>query len=200
MTGGRILGAMAVCAVLIAASGCIMEEKALDIVVTGETSTDFAQNETTAQWSAPAVIDVAQEMRDILAENGYDESDLEDAKVTSASYGVTTFSQAHDWDITGTITVTYNGNTQTLVVYTAQSIQGALGQKISAPLQAAGVNLVNAALQDFLHGENPMLIFSINNEATTPAPSDADPMVFDWRAWLAIQVIINETVEVPDPF
>jgi len=27
-----------------------------------------------------------------------------------------------------------------------------------------------------------------------------DPMIFDWRAWLAIQVILNEEVTVPDPF
>ena len=200
MTGRRFLSAIALCAVLFASSGCIMEEKVLDIVVTGEASTDFAQNETTAQWSAPALIDVAGEIRNILEENGYDESDLKDAKMTSASYGVTTFSQAHDWAITGTITVTYGANTQTLVAYTGQSIQGALGQKIATPLQAGGVNLVNAALQDFLDGGSPSLIFSINNSATTPTPSLLDPMIFDWRSWFAIQVIINETVEVPDPF
>jgi hypothetical protein len=199
MTITRILPTVAVCMFLVAPS-CIMEEKVLDVVVTGETSTPFSQNETEAQWSSPALIDVGQEIRQVLEDNGYDESDLKDAKMTSASYGVTAFSQAHDWAIAGTITVTYELDTQVLVGYGLQSIQGAIGDKIAAPLQAPGVNLVNAALQDFLDGENPVLIFSINNESTTPAPSDADPMVFDWRAWLAIQVIINETVEVPDPF
>jgi hypothetical protein len=199
MTITRILAIVAVCTLLFASS-CIMEEKVLDVVVTGETSTPFSQNETEAQWSSPALIDVGQEIRQVLEDNGYDESDLKDAKMTSASYGVTAFGQAHDWAIAGTITVTYKLDTQVLVGYGLQSIQGAIGDKIAAPLQAPGVNLVNAALQDFLDGEDPALIFSINNETTTPAPSDADPMIFDWRAWLAIQVIINSTVEVPDPF
>ena len=199
MTTKRFFAALALCLVPLALSGCL-DEKTLDIVLTGETYADFSQNETTSAWTEPAIIDMAQEIRDILEDNGYDESDLKDAKVTSASYGVTSFSQAHDWTISGSITVTYNGNTQTLVDYASQSVQGALGQKISAPLLASGVDLINGALTDFLGGQNPILTFTINNGSTTPAPSGGDPMVFDWRAGLAIQVILNETVEVPDPF
>jgi hypothetical protein len=45
-----------------------------------------------------------------------------------------------------------------------------------------------------------VLTFTINNGATTPSPSVEDPMIFDWRAWLAIQVILNQGVEVFDPF
>jgi hypothetical protein len=198
MTKGFI-AALVLCLVPFALAGCL-EDKVLDIVLTGETSTDFSQNETTSSWTEPAVIDMAQEIRDILEDNGYSEDDLEGAHVTSASYGVLSFNQSHDWTISGSITVTYNGNTQTIINYASQSIQDALGKKISAPLETAGVNLINQALQDFLDGQNPVLTFTINNGTTTPTPSVSDPMIFDWRAWLAIQVIIEETVEVPDPF
>jgi hypothetical protein len=201
MTTKRIIALLAVCIVPLALSACFdEEEKVLDIVLTGETSADFSQNETTSQWTEPAVIDIAQEIRDILEDNGYDTDDLEDARLTSASYGVTQFSQAHDWTISGSITVTYNGNTQTILNYASQSIQDALGEKISAPLETGGVDLVNGALQDFLNGANPVLTFTIDNGSTTPPPTVEDPMIFDWRAWLAIQVIIDENVKVFDPF
>ena len=199
MTTKRFIALIALCLVPLALSGCL-EEKVLEIVLTGETFADFSQNETTAQWTEPAILDMAQEIRDILDDNGYTEEDLLDAHVTSASYGVTQFSHSHDWTISGEITVTYGATTETIVTYASQSVQGALGQKISAPLEAGGVDLINAALQDFLGGANPVLTFTIVNGSTTPSPSVEDPMIFDWRAWLAIQVILNEEVEVPDPF
>jgi hypothetical protein len=193
----RILTAL--CLVSLAPSGCI-EEKEIDIVITGETSASFAQNESVAEWGQIAIIDVAQEMRDMLAEQGYQLSDLKQAKVTAASYGVTSFDQSHDWAIAGIMMVTYGALSGVLVDYTLPSVRDALGQKIAAPLQATGVNVINAALQDFMNGEDAILTFGIVNESTTPAPSILDPIVFEWQAWLAVQVIIQEVVEVPDPF
>jgi hypothetical protein len=194
------------CAVLLAAcvsvllGGCL-EDKTLELVITGETSGDFVQNETSSAWTHPAAIDVAQELRDILQANGYEESDLKRAHLTSMHYGVPAIDAGlHDWTITGSITVTYNGSTQTVLDYASLSVQAALGKKIPATLQSGGVNLINQALQDFIDGQNPVLVFRINNGSTTPAPSGADPMRFIWRAWLAVQVIVNQKVTVPDPF
>ncbi|HEX5130930.1 MAG TPA: hypothetical protein VFX92_00435 [Candidatus Krumholzibacteria bacterium] len=188
-----ILGALAF-------SGCL-DEKTIEIVLTGETYADFSQDEDNANWTNAAVIDVAQELRDILEDNGYSVDDIESAFVTSVSYGVTSFSQAHDWEIGGSIMVARDaGAPVTAITYAAQSVQGALGQKIPAALQPDAVDLMNQALQDFLDGANPVLTFTVVNSSVAPAPSGADRMVFDWRAWLAIQVIVTETVEVPDPF
>jgi len=191
---------LAVC-VPVALAGCL-KDKVLDLVVTGETSGDFVQIETSTAWTHPAVVDVGQEIRDILQANGYDESDLKGAHLTSMHYGVTDIDagQLHDWTITGSITVTYNGSTQTVLSYTSQSVQEALGKKIPATLQSGGVNLINTALKDFIDGQNPVLVFRIDNGSTTPAPSGADPMRFVWRVWLAVQVIVAQKVTVPDPF
>jgi hypothetical protein len=192
---------MAVCVAALLGAGCnLMEEKALEIVITGETSADFAQNETNASWSKGAIVDVAQELRDILEDNGYATDDLVSAHVTSVSYGTVSFDQPHDWQISGAITVEYDGSTETIVNYASQSVQGALGKKISAPLEQAGVDLINQALDDFIAGANPVLVLTVENGATSPVPSGTDPMIFDWRAWLAVQVIVDESVEVPDPF
>jgi len=45
-----------------------------------------------------------------------------------------------------------------------------------------------------------VLEFSVLSGTIVPTPTPGDPMVFDWRAWLAIQLITTEEVEVPDPF
>jgi len=195
----KLLALLAACVVPVLLAGCL-DDKVLDLVATGETFVDFPQNETSSSWTKAAVLDVGQEIRDILNDNGYDETDIKDAHVTSVHYGVSSFSQAHDWSITGAITVTYNGNTQTIMNYTSQSVQAALGKKIPATLQKPGVDLINQALAAFINGGNPVLTFTINNGSTTPPPSGGDPMIFDWRAWLAIQIILKQEVKIPDPF
>ena len=190
---------LVVCVVSALSGGCL-DDKVVELVATGETSADFSQNETSSSWTNAAVLDIGQEVRNILEDNGYAESDIKGAHVTSVSYGVTSFSQAHDWDITGAITVTYNGNTQTILNYTSQSVQAALGKKIPATLEQPGVALINQALDDFVAGQNPVLTFTINNGSTTPTPSVEDPMIFDWRAGLAMQIIVSQEMTVPDPF
>jgi hypothetical protein len=190
--------------VALSVPGCL-DEKVLQLVFTGETYADFSENETGADNPESAVVDVADEIGDILTENGISLSDIDDAFVTSVHYGVISFDQSHDWTISGSIRVRRNddGNGSesfaTLANYTS-SVQGALGEKIPAPLVQAGVDVINTALDDFLNNENPILEFQVQSGTIAPPPSPTDPMVFEWRAWLAIQLITTETVEVPDPF
>ncbi len=193
----------AIALVALSLPACIMQEKTLDIVFTGETSADFAENEDGADEAETAFVDIADELRDILEDNDVSLSEIEDAFVTSVSYGVTSFDQAHDWTISGAISVRrvdLAGSFTTIADYTSVSVQGAIGQKTGVPLQLAGVAIVNQALDDFLAGQNPVLEFQILSATIDPQPSSLDPMVFDWRAWLAIQLITTETVDVPDPF
>lgn len=184
-------------------SGCIMDEKVIEIVLTGETYADFVENEDGADEAETATIDMADELRDILDDNDLSLSDIEDAFVASVHYGVTSFSQAHDWTISGAISVRrvdLSGGFIVIANYTSQSVQGALGQKIPATLEPAGVDVINTALDDFRSGGNPILEFQVLSGTIAPVPSPSDPMVFNWRAWLAIQLITTQTVEVPDPF
>jgi len=198
---------LAIALVALSLPACIMQEKTIDIVLTGETSAVFSENEDDATDDPEsAVIDVANELRDILEDNDVALSEIKDAFVTSINYGVSSFDQAHDWTISGAISVRRNDDglgTETfnsIANYTKVTVQGALGQKIAVPLEPGGVAVINQALDDFLAGQNPVLEFQILNDSVAPPPSGVDPMVFDWRAWLAIQLITTETVDVPDPF
>ncbi|MCI0453334.1 MAG: hypothetical protein L0Z51_13315 [Candidatus Latescibacteria bacterium] len=188
--------------VALSVPGCL-EDKVLEIVFTGETFADFSENEDGADEAETAFIDVADEIRKILEDNELTLDDIDDAFVTSVHYGVTSFGQSHDWVVSGTISVRRVdlGGTSTVIVnYTSQSVQAALGQKIAAPLEAGGVAVVNTALDDFRAGANPVLEFEVLHGTISPVPTPADPMIFDWRAWLAIQIVTTTEVEVPDPF
>jgi hypothetical protein len=198
-----ILILLAIGLVALSVPGCL-EDKVLQIVMTGETSADFSENETGTDTPETALVDVADEITDILNNNGYSTSDIDSAFVTSVHYGVTSFDQSHDWEISGAISVRRvdggPGPWTELASYTAQSVTGALGQKITAPLEQAGVDVINTALDDFLANGRPVLEFQVEHSNVDPDPSPTDPMIFDWRAWLAIQLITTQTVEVPDPF
>jgi hypothetical protein len=74
---------------LVALLGSCLDEKVLQLVLTGETSAEFNENETSADTPEIAVVDVAEQIRDILEDNGYTTDDLTAAFVTSVSYGVT---------------------------------------------------------------------------------------------------------------
>jgi hypothetical protein len=109
----------------------------------------------------------------------------------------------HDWEITGSVTVERQDVTDgpdTLLNYTDQSVEGALGVKIPASLNESGVNLINRALDDFIAGGNPVLVFKVLNGGVDPAPSPADHIVFQWEPCLVTHIVVKKDVEVPDPF
>jgi hypothetical protein len=197
-----LISVLALGLVALFGGGCL-EDKVLELVFTGETYADFSENETSADNPEIAVVDVAEKIREILDDNGYTTDDLTGAHVTSVSYGVTQFSQAHDWVLTGQIRVSRDGGAYEVIVdYASQSVQAALGQKIPANLNQAGVDLINTALDDFINNNaNPVLTFQVEHGTIAPStPTPGDPMIFEWRAWLAVQLIAEQTVEVPDPF
>jgi hypothetical protein len=184
--------------------GCILEEKVIEVVVSAETCAEFEEDEDSENFTTPVTIDYAEEIEDILADNGISRSDIMRAKLMKASYEVTSFSHTHDWVISGEITVERTDDPEgpaTLVEYTSQSLEAALGVETPAALDPAGVTLINDALDDFVNGDDDVtLIFAVNNGDVGPtSPSPADRLVFTWRACVVVHVLVAEELEVPDP-
>lgn len=182
--------------------GCL-DEKVIEIVVTGETCAVIHEDEDGSSPPDPEVLDFAQEIRDILDDAGYSVDDIIDAFLMGGHYGTVNFDQQHDWTVSGAIQVQrsdISGPVVTIINYASQSVQAALNQKIPAPLEQAGVDVINDALTAFLAGESPVLTFYVVNGSIAPTPSPSDRMIFDWKAWISIQVILEESLEVPDPF
>jgi hypothetical protein len=203
---GKFLLTCMICVICMTAfgTGCILEDKVVQIVFTDKTSAEFTQNSADEQFLTTEVIDYADQIDKILADNDIGRRDIETALLVSASYGVTSFEQAEDWKITGAILVDRRDISiaqDTLISYTNQSIQDALGKKIPAKLHPAGVGIMNQALSQYIEGShNPVIEFTVANGDVDPNPSISNPIVFNWKALLVIQVILTEEFEVPDPF
>jgi hypothetical protein len=184
---------------LMGGGGCL-EDKVTELVLTDETFMDFEESHTSASWTTPFTLDnYGSQLDSALVDAGYSRSNILSAQLVAAFYGVTDFSQAHDWRISGTITVQRTDGTpglvETLIDYTSVSVDSALGLKIPASLDPAGVAVINQALTDFITGSNPVLVFRVENGSVSPIPDAQDPLIFDWRAWIKVQVVIDAVVE-----
>ncbi len=198
--GSTMLAVILLC-LLLGSPGCVLEEKVIEVVFTGGTCVEFSENHETEEYTTPVTLDYAGTIDDILADQGLGRSDIAEAKVMSASYQVTVFDHSHDWTISGYITVEHigNGGPANIIDYTDQSLLAAQPAPVPAPLNSAGVSVINEALQDYIDGGYPMLRFEVNNGSVTPSPSASDRLVFTWEACIKIHVLYQEELKVPDP-
>jgi hypothetical protein len=197
----RVLGPVALLCILAVLGGCTLEEKVIEIVLSGETCADFEEDHSTGDFSSESTLAYGQEILDILNDNDLDRSDISRAFVTGGSYEVTDFTHGHDWVVWGSIFVERVGGgaePDTLLRYTGQSLTDALDNQIWAELHEDGVQLLNQALADFLAGEMPILRFTVENGTTAPEPSASDRIVFDWQTCIKIQLIYVEKFDFPD--
>ena len=177
------LALVALC-ILLGGPGCVLEQKVIDVVFTGKTCAEFPEDHDTEEYTTPVTVDCAKRIDDILADEGLGRSDIAAAKVMSATYQVTDFDHSHDWTISGYITVEHlaNGGPARIIDYTDQSLRAAQPAPVPAPLDSAGVTIVNEALQAYIDGGYPDLRFEVNNGSVKPAPDASDRLIFTWEA------------------
>jgi hypothetical protein len=198
----KVLGLMALSFALLSFSGCILEEKVIEIVVSGETCAEFEEDHASGDFSSESVLAYGQEILDILEDNDLDRSDIAQAFVMGGSYEVTDFTHGHDWTVSGVVLVERMGvlaEPDTLLGYTSQPLSEALDNQIWAELHEDGVGVLNAALADFLAGQLPVLKFTVDNGTTSPEPSAADRIVFDWQTCIKMHILYVEEFDFPDP-
>jgi hypothetical protein len=198
----RLTLAVLLC-LLAVGSSCVLEDKVIDIVVTGTTCVEFPENHDSENFTTPMTLDYGSEIGQILEDNEVSREDIVSAHVVSASYEVTQFAHDHDWVVSGTITVERvdtGGNPQVIIDYTSQSIQAAMGDKIYPELEPAGVDVLDQALADFLDGYDPVLRFTVQNGSVDPDPSPQDRIVFVWEACVVLHLVYSAEFEGPDAF
>jgi hypothetical protein len=196
-----LLSSLILTSLILGGAGCVLEEKVIEVVLTGETCAEFLEDHETEEFTTPVTIDYGAEINAILTDNGLSRSDIAMAKVMKATYQVTEFDHGHDWTISGTVTAEHlgNGGPATIIDYTDQSLLAAQAAPVPADLNPAGVGVVNEALQAYLDGAYPILVFEVNNGSVEPSPSPSDRLVFTWEACITIHILYQEEVEVPDP-
>ncbi len=199
-TGGVILVLLSM---VLLSSGCLTKEKHVDLVLSSRLCVDFDEDHDSESYQSQQYVNFYESLDDILSENGISNVDVRSAAIVSGSYTVTDFDEKHhDWAITGSVSVKradISDGPAVLIKYGDVSLKGSLGTTIQAPLETAGVELLNRALADYVAGGSPQLAFIIESGDVEPDPSAADRIIFGWRACLSMQIICNTEVEVIDP-
>jgi hypothetical protein len=185
--------------------GCT-EDKLIEIAVKAEMFEDWPQNSTSVSWDNTRTVDIGEKVDEALAGTKYSRSDITGAVLNGVSYGVTVYEQSIDWVVGGSVLVQRMdptaGPETTLLLYTDESIPGSLGKVIVADLVDAGVDVINAALKDFLAGGNPVLQVIVRNGSVTSSsgpPAPGNPIIFTWGTWIQYQILVSDTVNLPDP-
>ena len=190
-------------AFLVGLNGCITEERRAEIVLNEENCEEFAEIQTSDNFTSPYLLDIAAELDSLLEDNEISRSDIVDAFLVSAAYTVTEFLQDHPWDLAGVITVERIGGAgpDTLLDYNdGITVSDAIvGDKTYVTIHEDGVAIINQALDDFIAGADPILRIVIETSDVDPSPSVSDPLDFIWEFCLFIQVITEVETDVYDP-
>ncbi len=189
----------------IAVLGGCLEDRETEIVLNDDNCESFDEYRTAAVYTTPYLLDMAEEIDSLLADNDASRGDIIEAFLVSASYEITEFLHEdpyHDWDLAGVIMVERIGSgnpPDTLLDYNDDYItvsDAVIGEKTYVTLHEAGVAVINGALEDFISGSDPVLRFTVENGDIDPDPSVSDPMEFSWEFCLFIQVLTTLDTEI----
>lgn len=198
----KLVTASALTALVAIGTGCILEDTGVEIVIKDTYCMTFAEDHASETFTTPYAIDLAQELDQALDDNGLEREQLVRGAMIVATYTVTD-APAHDWTIGGSITVERTDvveGPEPVIDYASQSLMAAYGDTILADLNEDGVNLINDAIDDYIAGQNPMLLFKVQNGDCSPTPSESDRLIFEWEACVLYYAVIAETLSVVDPF
>jgi hypothetical protein len=198
----RLITVSALAAVVAIGTGCILEDTDVQIVIKDVYCLTFEENHESATFVTPRTIDLAEKLDEALAENDVDREDLVRGAMIVATYQVTD-PPVHDWTLTGAITVERTDiadGPETVIDYASQALSDCTDEPVFADLNEDGVELINDAIDDYIAGMNPVLLFKVVNSACSPTPSSGNPLVFDWEACVFYYAVIEKTLEVVDPF
>ena len=191
---------------MVGSLNCILEEKVIEIVVSGRTCAVFSENENSATWNDTLTIDYGDSLQKILDDNDISRDSIRAAHLVSVYYTVTAIDPDQpDWVVDGEITIArgdISAGPATLINYTGENVKNLLDVEVFADLNPAGVAIVDQALEQFRVGtHNPVLVFEVINDGVDPDPATQEVnMIFTWMACLTIQVVCGQEYEVPDPF
>jgi hypothetical protein len=199
----KIITISAALAALVAiGSGCILEDTGIEIVVKDTYCMTFVENHSSETFTTPYTIDLADEIDEALDDAGVDSEQVTRASMITATYQVTV-PPAHDWTLTGQITVERTdivAGPEVIVNYASQALSACTDEPVFADLNEDGVDLINEAIDDYLDGGDPVLLFKVQNGDCAPSPSSADRLVFTWEACVLYYAVVRDTLSVPDPF
>jgi hypothetical protein len=197
-----LLGALIVVSFFACGNGCILHTKELEIVITDRACIQFDEHHTSENYTTPGQESLFEDLDQLLDDHDLTRSQVIEAGLISATYQVLTLAGSHDWTVQGTIWVGYDDDEAVVVNPTIESLSSAMADPVAADLNQDGVDLINAAIADYLNGMNPVLSFWVDYETgdVDPTPTLADPLDFAWEGCLKLYVDFVDTLDVYDMF
>jgi len=177
--------------VLLATAGCITSQS--DLVVTDVISTNIVEHETTGSFSTFTVVDDFKvQLEKALEKAGKKSADVKSIHMIGATFQAIAVTPK-DARATADITISrqdVSDGPAAFVSFNNTLLKSLQGKPTDALLNAAGVAVVDRALQALLNGADPVLVLTVNNETITPTPTPAAPLDFTVRVSVRFQAVV----------
>ena len=183
---------------LLASAGCVVDNS--DLVITDKVCVTIDEVQTDGEFSTFVVVDDFKDaLNKKLEQYGKTPKDVKSIHMVSGTFKSVKVDD-HDWTVSAVVNIArqddpneaYTDGPAPLVVFEDQSLEDLKGQP--ADLDAAGVAIVNEALDDLLNGDDPRLVMIVSNESVDPTPTSDDPMAFTTTACVQFQIVITGNV------
>jgi hypothetical protein len=190
--------ALAAAMLTFTAESCFVSTKTVEVPVRGEGDLEF--HTTGTSDSKTEILDFTSLMEDLESDSAFDS--LLSANIENGYWRVTRNLGSASTVLTGYLNVQREGSAAPavpLISYTSINIADVSGEFVVAPLDPAGVSLLNAGFDQYLQAKalgttlpNLRFVFSWTSSAT-PAPVD-----FYWEGKVKFILVGLTTVDVPE--
>ena len=180
---------------LLASAGCVVDNS--DLVITDKVCVTIDEVHTDGERSTFVVVnDFNDALNKKLEQYGKTPKDVKSIHMVSGTFKSVKVDD-HDWEVSAVVNIArqddpngpYTDGPAPLVEFEDQSLEDLKGQP--ADLDAAGVQVVNNALESLLNGDDPRLVMIVENESVSPTPTSGEPMSFKATACVQFQIVIT---------
>ena len=195
----------AVVALAVLNGGCIlipeMKDRIVELALTGDAVVEFHAIGVTGAIDELKTINLRDsvDLAGILADAGVDVNDVTNIALSGVAYRVSVADPNPSKQIDGNVTITQGGPPGKALVSGFTAGAGAVSSFTTAPLDTAGVNVVNNLLTNWLKelqgGALANTIITYHATGTTPPAGNTD---FYWQLKITLAVTGKVKVSVPD--
>ena len=201
-----LLGVLMLASLLVGLNGCILETTEITLVITDYVCTGFEENHDSENYTDETVTfddDFFDELDEILDDNDMTKDDIDGVSVVGVYYQVVTGPTNPPWTVSGRIWIEVDGGGPVLLAtYQSVVLTGPMADPIAITTVEAGLTALNAALEDYLAGGYPTIVFTADRETgdIDPSPSALAPFVMTWNGCVSMRVDFVEEYDIYDLF
>jgi hypothetical protein len=206
-----LLGALMLVSLLVGLNGCILQTTEITIVITDFVCTGFEENHDSENYTDETVTfddSFFDDLDAILADNDMTKDDIEAVSVVGVFYQVTDGptappAPATNWTVSGRIWIQVDGGPLVLIAeYQPIVLTGPMTDPVAIDTNDAGLAALDAALEDYLAGGYPTIVFWADRETgdIDPTPTGVSPFIMEWNGCVSMEVDFVEEYDIYDLF